>query len=65
MKVSFIFFFIRLNAKQFLIEKKDIASSIYRSIMEASGTVKEKMMEEKKQEKTSSENTVSEPEENK
>ena len=46
-------------------EKKDIASSIYRSIMEASGTVKEKMMEEKKQEKTSSENTVSEPEENK
>jgi len=53
------------KAKQYLIEKKDIASSIYRSIMEASGTVKEKMMEGKKQEKTSSEDTVSEPEQNK
>jgi len=53
------------KAKQYLIEKKDIASAIYRSIMEASGTVKEKMMEGKKQEKTSSEDTVSEPEQNK
>ena len=37
------------NAKQFLSERKDIATGIYRSIMEASGMVKEKMMEGKKE----------------
>ena len=53
------------NAKQFLSGRKDLSSSIYRSIMEASGTVKEKMMEGKKQEKASSENPTSEPDQTK
>ena len=51
----------RENAKQFLAEKKDLASAIYRSIMEASGIVKEKMMEGKKEEKTTSEDSVEDP----
>ena len=46
------------NAKQFLVERKDIASGIYRSIMEASGLVKEKMMEGKKEDKTNIESTT-------
>ena len=50
------------NAKQFLSERKDIAAAIYRSIMEASGLVKEKMMEGKKEKKTTSEKPVEEPE---
>ena len=49
------------NAKQFLSERKDLASRIYRSIMEASGVVKEKMMEGKKEKKTPSENSSEEP----
>ena len=49
------------NAKQFLSERKDLASGIYRSIMEASGVVKEKMMEGKKEKKTPSENSSEEP----
>ena len=35
------------NAKKFLFEKKDIASSIHKSILKAGGIVKEKMMEGK------------------
>jgi recombination protein RecA len=50
----------RVNAKQFLAEKKDLASAIYRSIMEASGVVKEKMMEGKEEEKTISEDSIME-----
>ena len=50
----------RENAKQFLAEKKDLASAIYRSIMEASGVVKEKMMEGKEEEKTISEDSIME-----
>jgi len=50
----------RENAKQFLAEKKDLASAIYRSIMEASGIVKEKMMEGKEEEKTISEDSIME-----
>ena len=50
----------RVNAKQFLAEKKDLASAIYRSIMEASGIVKEKMMEGKEEEKTISEDSIME-----
>jgi len=49
------------NAKQFLSERKDLASRIYRSIMEASGVVKEKMMEGKKEKKTTSENSSEDP----
>ena len=49
------------NAKQFLSERKDLALDIYRSIMEASGVVKEKMMEGKKEEKTTSEDSVEDP----
>ena len=55
----------RVNAKQFLAEKKDLASAIYRSIMEASGVVKEKMMEGKmegkEEEKTISEDSIKDP----
>ena len=36
------------NAKKFLYEQKDIASSIHKSILEAGGIVTEKMMEGKK-----------------
>ena len=50
----------RVNAKEFLAEKKDLASAIYRSIMEASGVVKEKMMEGKEEEKTISEDSIME-----
>ncbi len=53
------------NAKQFLSERKDLALDIYRSIMEASGVVKEKMMEGKKEEKTTSEDSVEDPEQTK
>ena len=49
------------NSKQFLSERKDLASRIYRSIMEASGVVKEKMMEGKKEKKTTSENSSEDP----
>ena len=52
------------NARD-VLPKYNTDLRIYRSIMEASGVVKEKMMEGKKQEKTSSEDTVSEPEQNK
>ena len=37
------------NAKKFLFEKKDIASSIHKSILKAGGIVKEKMMEGKEE----------------
>ena len=53
------------NAKQFLSERKDLALDIYRSIMEASGVVKEKMMEGKKEEKTTSEDSVEDPQQTK
>ena len=53
------------NAKQFLSERKDLALDIYRSIMEASGVVKEKMMEGKKEEKTTSEDSVKDPQQTK
>ena len=53
------------NAKQFLSERKDLALDIYRSIMEASGIVKEKMMEGKKEEKTTSEDSVEDPQQTK
>ena len=53
------------NAKQFLSERKDLASAIYRSIMEESGVVKEKMMEGKmegkEEEKTISEDSIKDP----
>ena len=52
------------NAK-FLSERKDLALDIYRSIMEASGVVKEKMMEGKKEEKTTSEDSVEDPQQTK
>ena len=55
----------KVNAKQFLAERKDLASGIYRSIMEASGIVKEKMMEGKKEEKTTSEDSVEDPQQTK
>jgi recombination protein RecA len=51
----------KVNAKQFLAERKDLASGIYRSIMEASGIVKEKMMEGKEEEKTISEDSIKDP----
>jgi recombination protein RecA len=51
----------KVNAKQFLAERKDLASGIYRSIMEASGIVKEKMMEGKEEKKTISEDPIKEP----
>jgi recombination protein RecA len=53
------------NAKQVLSERKDLALDIYRSIMEASGVVKEKMMEGKKEEKTTSEDSVEDPQQTK
>ena len=53
------------NAKQFLSERKDLALDIYRSIMEASGVVKEKMMEGKKEEKITSEDSVEDPQQTK
>ena len=37
------------NVKKFLFEKKDIASSIHKSILKAGGIVKEKMMEGKEE----------------
>ena len=55
----------RVNAKQFLAERKDLASRIYRSIMEASGVVKEKMMEGKEEEKTISEDSIKDPQQTK
>ena len=53
------------NAKQVLSERKDLALDIYRSVMEASGVVKEKMMEGKKEEKTTSEDSVEDPQQTK
>jgi recombination protein RecA len=50
------------NAKKYLSEKKDVASAIYRSIMEASGLVKEKMLEGKEEEKEKSESSSETPE---
>ena len=43
------------NAKKFLYEQKDIASSIHKSILEAGGIVTEKMMEGKKEQKSNPE----------
>jgi recombination protein RecA len=53
------------NAKQVLSERKDLALDIHRSILEASGVVKEKMMEGKKEEKTTSEDSVEDPQQTK
>ena len=53
------------NAKKFLFEKKEIASSIHKSILEAGGIVTEKMMEGKKEEKNTTETSVEEPQQTK
>ena len=50
------------NAKKYLLEKKDIASALYRSILEASGLVKEKMMEGKKDENKTPDTSSDNPE---
>ena len=50
------------NAKKYLLEKKDIASALYRSILEASGLVKEKMMEGKKDENKTPDTSSNNPE---
>ena len=45
------------NAKKYLFEKKDVALNIHKLILKAGGIVKEKMMEGKKEKKTTSENS--------
>ena len=53
------------NAKKFLFEKKEIASSIHKSILEAGGIVTEKMMEGKNEKKNSTETSNDEPQQTK
>jgi recombination protein RecA len=53
------------NAKKFLFEKKEIASSIHKSILKAGGIVTEKMMEGKNEKKNSTETSNDEPQQTK